>query len=39
MSIIDILLTVGLIGGVGLVVYVFYKLLTGGLKAMLKNDD
>mgnify|MGYP003353700011 CR=1 FL=1 len=39
MDITDILLTVGLVAGVGLVIYVFYKLLTGGLKAMLKNDD
>ena len=36
---IDILLYAILIGGIAGMFYVFFKLLAGGLKAFLKNDD
>ena len=39
MNLIDVLLTLFLALGVAGVFYIFYKLLAGGLKAFLKNDD
>jgi hypothetical protein len=39
MTIIELFLFTMLLVGVGGILYVFYKLLAGGMKAFLKNDD